>query len=68
MLLTRKQQAVLRLKRDGLNPSAIARETGLARETVSRLLSRAKRNLRQAGIDPEKVLSRRDADLLELIS
>jgi DNA-binding CsgD family transcriptional regulator len=66
MILTRKQQAVLRLRRAGHGPTAIARETGLARETVSRLLSRAKRNLRQAGIDPDKVFEGEKLDLLEL--
>lgn len=68
MILTRKQRAVLRLRRDGLGPTAIASATGLNRVTISRLLSRAKRNLRQAGIDPSKVLTRTDADLLELIA
>jgi DNA-directed RNA polymerase specialized sigma24 family protein len=66
MILTRKQRAVVRLTKVGLGPSAIARETGLARETVSRLLSRAKRNLRDAGFSPEKLLDSEDYDLLEL--
>lgn len=67
MILTRKQQAVLRLRRAGHGPAEIARETGLTRETVSRLLSRAKRNLRRAGIDPERLLSEKNAELLELV-
>lgn len=67
MNLTRKQRAVLRLRREGFGPTAIASVTGLHRVTVSRLLSRAKRNLRRSGIDPEKVLSDKAADLLELV-
>lgn len=68
MILTRKQRAVVRLRRSGLGPTEIARETGKCRETISRLLSRAKRALRSNGIDPEKVLNPDDADLLELVA
>ena len=67
MLLTRKQRAVLRLARAGLGPTAIARETGHSRESVSRLLSRAKRRLRDAGLAPEKLLAEDKYDLLDLV-
>jgi hypothetical protein len=41
-------------------------EIGCARETVSRLLSRAKRNLRRAGLDPERALDPQRYDLMEM--
>jgi transcriptional regulator len=66
MLLTRKQKSVLRLRREGFGPTAIARAAGMNRVTVSRILSRAKRNLRNAGIDPDKALSPKDHDLMDL--
>jgi DNA-binding NarL/FixJ family response regulator len=74
MLLTRKQRAVIQLARAGLGPMQIARAmrggraTEADRVTVSRLLSRAKRRLQQAGIDPERALSGDDAALLELVA
>lgn len=68
MVLTRKQQSVIRLRRAGLGPTEISRSTGQTRETVSRLLSRAKRNLRRAGLDPEKMLADDQRDILELIA
>lgn len=68
MILTRKQRAVLRLRRAGFGPTAIASVTGLHRVTVSRLLSRAKRNLRRSGIDPDKILAVKDEDILELVA
>lgn len=67
MILTRKQRAVLRLAREGIGPTAISRETGLNRVTVSRLLSRARKNLIRAGLNYEKVMGDKDIDLLELV-
>ncbi len=66
MFLTRKQRAVLRLSRTGLGPTQIARETGLHRQTVQKLKARAMRNLRDAGLDPVKLLQADKYDLLEL--
>lgn len=59
---------MLRLTRLGLGPTEIARETGMHRQTIQKLKSRALRNLRAAGLNPEKVLSGEQADVLELVS
>lgn len=68
MILTRKQQAVVRLVRAGVSVSEIARQTRRSRPKVSTLLSRAKRNLRRAGLDPDKLLSPTESDYLDLVA
>ncbi len=68
MILTRKQRAVIRLAREGFGPTQIASVTGARRETVSRLLSRAKRNLQRNGIDAAMIIRGHEADFLELVA
>ena len=67
MVLTAKQSAAIRLARSGRGPTEIARETGLHRVSVSKLLSRAKKRLRAAGLDPDKLIDGDMCNVMELM-